>query len=76
MEFFTDGIAKTLATLSTAIAVFVKMVGSRQCLAGFVAGYGRGPQFALSLAMAAGAATAASDEIADAEEILSILHEM
>ncbi len=46
------------------------------CLAGFVAGYGRGPQFALSLAMAAGAATAASDEIADAEEILSILHEM
>ena len=46
------------------------------CLAGFVAGYERGPQFALSLAMAAGAATAASEGIADTEEILSILHGM
>ena len=46
------------------------------CLAGFVAGYGRGAEFALSLAIAAGSATAASEGIADAEEILSILNEM
>ncbi len=46
------------------------------CLAGFVAGYEKGAEFALSLAMAAGAATAASEGIADAEEILKILSEM
>ncbi len=46
------------------------------CLAGFVAGYDRGAEFALALAMAAGAATAASEGIADAEEILKILSEM
>lgn len=46
------------------------------CLAGFVAGYGRGAEFALSLAIAAGSATAASEGIACAEEILGILSEM
>lgn len=46
------------------------------CLAGFLAGYDRGAQFALSLAMAAGAATAASAGIADAEEILGVFNAM
>ena len=46
------------------------------CLAGFVAGYDKGPELALSLAMAAGAATAASEGIADASEILKVLSEM
>ena len=46
------------------------------CLAGFVAGYDRGPEFSLSLAVAAGAATAASEGIADASEILKVLSEM
>ncbi len=46
------------------------------CLAGFVAGYEKGPEFALSLAMAAGAATTASEGIASAEEIIGVLSEM
>ena len=45
-------------------------------LAGFVAGYDKGPEFSLALAMAAGAATAASEGIASGEEILKVLSEM
>ena len=46
------------------------------CLAGFLAGYDRGYEFALSLALAAGSATAASEGLAGTEEILAVLHEM
>jgi len=46
------------------------------CLAGFIAGYEKGPSTALALAMAAGAATAASERIASGEEILNILQQM
>lgn len=46
------------------------------CLAGFVAGYDRGYEFALALAMAAGAATAQSPYLAEAEEIMQIFSQM
>ncbi len=42
-------------------------------LAGFVAGLDRGFPFALGLGIAAGSATAASEEIADGQEVLALL---
>ncbi len=46
------------------------------CLAGFMAGYPNGISFALSLSMAAGAATAQSAALAETEEIMKIFSEM
>ena len=45
-------------------------------LAGFLAGEGRGAQFALSLASAAGSATAACEKIADAADVMEIFARM
>ncbi len=45
-------------------------------LAGFIAGYDRGFEFALGLGIASGSATAASEKIADGQEVLALLQEL
>lgn len=55
----------------------VSTVGAGDCfLAGFLAGEERGAQFALSLASAAGSATAACERIADAADVMEIFARM